>query len=323
MYNVAIIGVGKLGIRHFQAILQCKEPINLYTIDTSDSSIEKAKEMLETFEDRIIENVIISSNIVDLPEVIDVAIIATSSNVRAQIISDLILQKKVRYLVLEKVLFQRKEDYKKIDDLLSKYNVRTWVNCPRRMMLGHKKIRELFRDEQIKQVVIQGGNWGLGCNTIHMIDLISFFTGLYQDLICNGELLDKNIIESKRGGFLEFTGTLTGRINDSTSFVITSNANSNEAITMYFLGEKISVIIKENEKKALVSTNGILFQEIEVPILFQSQLSNIVVEQILRTGDCELTPYIVSANLHIPIIEAFIEHQFKCGKGDNELCMIT
>lgn len=323
MYNIALIGAGKLGIRHFEAILKCKESIKLYVVDTSDISIKKVKEVLETFEHGKIEDVIISSSIIDLPEFIDVAIIATSSSVRAQIINNLVMKKKVRYLVLEKILFQKIEDYKKIDNLLCKYNIKTWVNCPRRMMSGHKKIRELFKDEKINQVVIQGGNWGLGCNSIHMIDLIDFFTGLNQGLICNGKLIDKEIIDSKRDGFFEFTGTLTGKINNSTSFVITSNANSNEAITMYFFGEKNSVIIKENEEKAFISKNGIFFQEIRVPILYQSQLSNIVIEQILRTGDCELTPYKISVNLHIPIIETLIEHQIKCGKGDKKLCMIT
>lgn len=323
MYNVVVIGVGALGIRHFQALLQCKEPIKLYVVDNSDSSLAKAKEMLDAHVEKSIENVVMTKSLTDLPESIDVAIIATSSNVRAQIISDLVLEKKVRFLVLEKVLFQKISDYHAIGNLLSEHNVKAWVNCPRRMMSGHKKIREVFRDEQVQQVIIQGGDWGLGCNSIHMIDLISFITGSYQEVICNGELLDKNIIESKRTGFLEFTGTLTGKINGGTSFTITSNANSNEPLTMYFVGQKILAIVKESNETAFISTDGFSFEEIEIPILYQSQLSNLVAEQLLRTGDCELTPYHISASLHIPMIETFIEHQLKCGKGDKELCMIT
>ena len=323
MYNLVIIGVGKLGIRHLQASLLCKVPIKLHIIDVSNDSIKNAKEMIESLKNKELEDYVFSNKIKDLPDTIDLVIVATSANVRAPIIKNLIAQKKVCYMVLEKVLFQRVEDYYEIGKLLEHHNVKTWVNCPRRMMIGYKRIQEIFNQERLQNVVIQGGNWGLGCNSIHMIDLISYFIGSKKGLVCNGELLDKTIIESKRSGFLEFTGTLSGKIGDDTRFIITSNANNDEPIIMYFFGGKTTLIVKENEKKAFFTTDGLQYQDMDLPILFQSQLSNIFIEEILKTGDCELTQYDISTELHIPIIKTFIKHQIQYGEGDDELCMIT
>jgi predicted dehydrogenase len=322
MYNVAVIGIGSLGLRHFQALLGCTENINLYAVDNSQNSMDKARDLANSSEGKLVNNIVITSNLRDLPENLDMVVIATSSNVRAAIIKELLLQSTIKYLILEKVLFQCINDYYEIEELLNSSNVKTWVNCSRRMMSGHKKIKELLAGEHISNVVIHGGSWGLGCNSIHMLDLISFIIDEFSSLTCNGQMLDKNVINSKREGFIEFTGSLTGKLNDSISYVITSSADSNEPITMYFLGENLRVIIKENLRIAYL-VKGDDIECIEVPIMYQSQMTNIVAEQLLRTGDCELTPFSVSCRLHIPMLQTFIKHQMKYWDGGEERCMIT
>ena len=56
----------------------------------------------------------------------------------------------------------------------------------------------------------------------------------------------------------------------------------------------------------------------EVP--YQSELTNGVMSEILRTGNCPLVRYEQSAVMHIPMIKAFLR---KLGRSETDVCNIT
>lgn len=323
MANIAVIGVGSLGVRHFQALLNCKNTLNIYIVDVSTISLNKAQEIYETEANKKNHSATYSTSIKSLPRDIDIAIIASSSNVRVQLIEELVNSKNIRYLVLEKVLFQQIEDYDRVGNLLKSKNIRTWVNCPRRMVEGYKKLRESLMDDIIEHVIVKGGSWGLGCNSIHMIDLIAYLSNNNESLQCFGNLLDDDIIESKRSGYIEFTGSLVGRLGESKRFILTSDLNSTEPVIIYIVCRSKTIIVSENKKIANIYNKEGLFMTIKIDIPFQSQLSNLFVDQILTSKDCDLTTYEESAGLHTPLIETLIKHQNKCKIGDGIRCMIT
>ena len=74
--------------------------------------------------------------------------------------------------------------------------------------------------------------------------------------------------------------------------------------------------------KSIGVTSAREITEKQITIPFQSQLTNIVIEEILDTGDCGLTPYQESARLHKAFLEPlsafFREQGFEEG-----LCPIT
>ena len=57
---------------------------------------------------------------------------------------------------------------------------------------------------------------------------------------------------------------------------------------------------------------------------FQSQLTNILLDEILETGNCKLTPYEESAELHLHLLNNFIAFLRRI-KNDNSIdeCLIT
>ena len=58
-------------------------------------------------------------------------------------------------------------------------NSQAWVNIPRRLMAWHKVIKDQIQSSgySVMQVRLTGGQWGLACNAIHFIDLVSWWTG--------------------------------------------------------------------------------------------------------------------------------------------------
>ena len=65
----------------------------------------------------------------------DLCIISTSSDVRASVTTNLLNRCKVRFIIFEKILFQKEIDFEIISELLKKNRVKAWVNCPRRTLL--------------------------------------------------------------------------------------------------------------------------------------------------------------------------------------------
>lgn len=320
MHNVAIIGIGNLGLRHFQAVLNCEQDMNIYIVDTVNESLEKASAMLEEKHKHSVHKL---NNVGELPNELEVVIIATSSNVRAKLTKELLSgDRTVKYLVLEKVLFQTEKDYIEIGELLKEKGVKTWVNCPRRMYDGYKILKQKLENDNVNNVVITGGNWGLGCNSIHMIDMISYLVGELDSIYIRTDMLDPEIIPSKREGFIEFTGTLCGNINNETTFAITSNTDTNEPIRIYISCEKNNILIKENKNCVdIISRDN--FEQIELGLKFQSQLSNIVVEQLINTGECDLPTFETSSKLHLAIINGFLTYMQKQGEARDGVCKIT
>ena len=69
--------------------------------------------------------------------------------------------------------------------------------------------------------------------------------------------------------------------------------------------------------------NDIIEQK-EFDMPFQSQLTNIVIDEILSTGKCSLTPYEESATLHKVYLNCLLSH-LRIVKSDETIdeCRIT
>src|SRR3989344_6175531 len=177
MKKVVIIGAGNIGSRHLQALRAVKIPLEIIVIDPAQNSLDLSKERYQAVPKGKNEHKI--SFFTEIPnnlKPVDLGIIATCSDVRAEMTRKLLAKAKVRYLILEKLLFDQKEDYKSIGPLLKKNKVKTWVNCPMRMMLFYNKIQPQFYKRKISYHSIWGGV-GLITIAIHYLDHMVFMTG--------------------------------------------------------------------------------------------------------------------------------------------------
>ena len=321
MYKIAIIGSGQLGSRHLQGIKTTDLELSIEVVDSNSESLKTAEKRYNEVEDNQYNKKIrFLLSLDELSDELDLVIIATSSAPRYAITNELINKKNVRHIVFEKVLFQNETHFHEINNLLNSKKIKAWVNCPRRMYDYYNAIRETFKNDNKIIFNVSGGDWGLGCNSIHFIDIIAYITGQSEySLLTNG--LNRKIYPSKRQGYIEFCGVLSGVTKRGDFFNFISNENS--TIT------PIITIINENKKFIIDEAKGFMVsfnkswntQEVRVP--YQSQLTGKVVEDILLNKDIKLTTFEESIKLHLPFISSLLDFYNSIEGNNSKNCPIT
>lgn len=323
MRRILLIGAGNIGTRHLQGLFGLEEKSEIYVYDTSRLSLEKCKDVFNKSDISEKLNVTFSSTYSIIPNKIDLAIIATTANVRRTVIEYLAQTFSIKHFILEKVLFQKKEDFYAIENLLHRKRIKAWVNCPMRTYPSFIQLKKELRDIKKFSIEVRGGNWGLCCNAIHFLDLISF---LADDATLKIERADydDNLLESKRQGFFELSGSIEGSVGDCTDFCITEYRDNQMPRMIIVKSKLFNCLIIENEKKIYKISEKSNWQ-IEVDhfdIPYQSQITYQPVNQIFKTGECNLPTYEQSMKEHIELFES-MEVQFKKLGIGGGICPIT
>jgi predicted dehydrogenase len=305
MFKIKVIGAGQLGSRHLQALKSVKYPLEIKVVDPSESSLRIAKERYEAIQSGLNHKVSFCVDL-DSDAGTDVAIIATNSDVRRLAIERLIEVSKPRLLVLEKLLFNNKNDYEYIESRLSDVGAKAWVNCPMRVMPTYEKIRKELSQKRITYRVT-GGQFGLVTNAIHYIDHVAHLTGCeYFEIDTSG--LDEKPIASKRKGFLELTGTLRAHFSNGSICEMNCDSSGSAPVIVEIFTESERYIVRESEAKLWSSgiNSNWVWSEHSAAIPFQSQITTDVVESLLASNNCHLTPYASSAAIHLLLLDPLL-----------------
>ena len=157
-----------------------------------------------------------------------------------------------------------------------------------------------------------------------MIDIFSYLTGA-TNIQLDGSRLDPVIHKSKREGFIELTGSLKGITDNGSEIYLQDYQGADVPYVIQILNKESNFIIMENQGRALKSlkTNNWLWQEIPVSFLFQSQLTHLVVQQILDTQNCALASIEEAYRLHKGMLEEFTQHLQRVTGKKYDRCPIT
>ena len=254
IYKLAIVGAGQLGSRHLQALARLSLPCEIDVVDPSSQSLEIARQRFDEIPpNAAIRAVRYHSAIDALPKTLDYVIVATTSDVRLRVIEALLKHASIGSMLLEKVLFQRVDEYARAQELLESHQVRTWINCVNRVFPIYSEIREFFAAEPLRYFQVRGGDWGLGCNSIHYLDILGMLTNALPESICT-ESLDRTLVQSKRKNYQEFTGILRGTYSGEVAFEIASLAQSSAPLQLMFRSEKRSCVFDEKSGAAVFFT---------------------------------------------------------------------
>lgn len=321
--QIGIIGAGNLGARHLQALALSVEAYRITVMDVNEEALKKAETIFKGTDGAAKHVICFVTEIASMPDEMDVVIIATGSNIRRKVTEELLEHSRVSYLVLEKVLFQRLEDFGAVAELLDKKRVRAFVNCPRRMHPVYEMIKKKLEGAHEMEIMVSGSDWGLGCNGIHMLDLAAYLAGSEQiEVDISG--LDPDYLQSKRKGYLEITGTLRGSMGRCRAFSIASYRQPGVPASTVILSDVCRIHIREWKKEIETADESTGWEwkaeGFEMP--YQSQLTHLVVEELLAGGTCRLTSFEESCRLHMALEEQLIPYFEKQGieKG---LCPIT
>ena len=303
-----IVGAGQLGSRHLQGLLNYKlHHQRLFVLDPFQKSLDIAKIRASEIESS--HEIRYTLNWDELPEEFDLVIVATNADVREDVVIRLLQSCKVKFLILEKVLFQNLNSYNRIARLLEKKNVKTWVNHPRRMYKSYRELKKQLAVGQTKNYQITGGSWGLGCNALHFIDLFAFLSESQVKTI-DAEWVDSTILESKRKGFIEFTGSIKGELNNSSTFQISSLKGEISAGTITIFENDKRYIIQESGTPQIITMkqeNQFKPEFSTFTLEFQSGLTTIFADKIFNFGYCDLPTYNEAMQIHKIFITALLK----------------
>lgn len=322
-FKVALIGCGNLGSRHLQGLKLTNRQISITVCEPDEGARQIAKERYEQVQGNdCIESVEFLEDYKDLSVNQDFVIIATNASIRYEISKWVVENLNVKYILLEKVVFQSLEDFDRFSELLDEKNIKVWVNCPRRMYGFYKKLKEKVGDMTKLDMRVTGSLWGMGCNSIHLVDLYKYLVG-FGKYEYNNLAMDPEYLESKRRGYIEFSGEFELK-TDKGNLVIQCARTGDEPSNIVLDGECFHAKIMESEKKAIIfEKNGVQGAEEVVDVVYQSNLTNLVTEQIIDTGECELTSYEESVFLHKAVLTCFLDHMNKQSETEVKRCPIT
>ena len=322
--HIAVIGVGQLGSRHLQGLARTKLEMKLSVVDPSLDSLHVAKKRyLEMPANTNICSVGFFESIHDIDSDIDIVIIATNADVRRKVIENLLNHVHVHNFILEKVAFQSLEDFQIVIKKFNKNGINAWVNCGRRLWPIFHEIKGELLDKSNITLIISGNNWGLACNTIHMLDIFSFLTGEKEISIHECDLNNK-IYKSKRDGFIELGGKIVIENKRSDKLILSDGKKGASSIKMQIETDFEKIEIDQTKKKVIrfnKSTKKISVKTIDVPS--QSELTHIVVQEIFNSGNSRLTELKESFFIHRPMIETFNKHLSAITGQPFSVCPIT
>lgn len=306
MFKIVIIGAGQLGSRHLQGLMKSKLDLDITVVDPFETSLAIAKQRAEEIQrgtNRIDVNYFTSINAI--PGSIDLAIIATTADTRLKVLQDLIDHSEVKNLLLEKVLFQDLASYDIAQDLIDKRNTNAWVNCPRRIFPVSKEIKNKIEPGSQLNYVVTGGNWGLACNAIHHIDLLSYLDGV-DDITLDVSGIEK-IVPGKRNGFSEIIGTLIGRKPNGSVMMLRSRDIDSVDVNVQIESGKYLWNLDEARgyKYELTINSKDPAERSQFAFPYQSEMTNVVCDAILTGDDPGLPTFSVSAKQHKTMIAAF------------------
>lgn len=318
-FNVVVIGVGALGKRHLSSIMQSELALNVFCYDINVKALENF-EWEDTNHNKTLKMI---HSLDLLPQKVDFAVFAMTSSGRREMFDKLLENTVVKNILFEKVLFQRIEDYYHVKTKLDELKINAWVNCARRQMDSYNKLKHKLLGCSEMEITISGGEWGLACNAIHLLDLVSYLSNCQELTIMDYDFMP-GLFESKRQGYLEVYGTIDGKCGKCKKFSITCMKGTDVPITITINTDKAQYYIIESKKKiiSMLSETKYDIDIAEFDIPYQSQMTQFVMEEVLLSGTSRLTRYDESAKLHIAYLDVLLDHFHENGmEGDS--CLIT
>lgn len=318
MFEVLLIGAGQLGSRYLQGLIASKFDLRISVVDVSLRALEMAKSRwIAAGGEESQHRVRWLDSLPQDTHRVDVALIVTPSNGRANLVKRIANSLDVRYWILEKVLAVSSRELKIIQSALVSSDG-AWVNTPRRMMAWHRSLRDVFAHRCPLEISYSGGLWGLACNSIHFIDLVAWWSGeSFKSVDVDG--LDHRWYKSKREGYFEVTGGIVCTFTGGTKLYLNSKQGANPQPMQVVLSDGIIWNIDETAGTAL-SSNG---EQIYGCIELQSQLTARLIHGILRLGKSHLPTFDESSAMHAIFLDAMLAHWNLSQHRNDDLVPIT
>ena len=317
MPNIVISGCGNIGSRLLQSVSNIEDAdigtLDIYGVDPFQSSLDLSTERFHQ-ENKGAHRLHMSTNPADLPSEADLLIVSVDAANRLAALTSVLEHCKPKAIILEKILFNKFEEFETVQAILDDLGVPCWVNCSRNIWPGYQALKETLGGKAVTSYTVSGSDWGLGCNAIHFIAALEYVAGEAVTSLAMDETAA--IRESKRAGYKEVTGTLTG---------MTASGGKVSISSLPAEGQPISVILEAGDDRYVIAEGKTIAlnggEEGPFPMLYTSQLTAPLV-QILKDGQSDLPSYTDSVHQHKVLFKALNDVFY--GAGNSEVqCPVT
>jgi hypothetical protein len=308
--SVAIVGAGNIGIRHLQSLAtQGTNSDSRFDIfDISPERENDIREVASPLSQRHTLN--FYTDLTQGLEEYDVTIIATTSSIRLKVTNSFLENHKTKNLILEKVVFPIESDFSAFEESHPDLLGNVYVNCNLRSTEFYRNFKkDILSQENIESFKISGNSWGLGCNAIHFLDLLSFLNNDHKTLITNTTI--NGVIEAKRSGYDEVLGKIVGTCG-STQF--TMNCSEGDfSLLIEINTDKNTYKFNDTGSGYQIETSNESFSCENTRLPYQSEMTNSVVEDLVNSNSCNLPKYETSRDLHLEMLKSFSNQEgVKC-----------
>ena len=319
--NLAIIGCGEIGQRHLQSVLNLDYKMKIYLIDKSAICLEKCKQISQNKKN--LNSIYFIKSVNEIKDNLDFVIVATNSDHRFSVLKELYKYKTPKFIILEKILFNKLSNFEEAKKLFQLHSTKVWVN--QWMSTDFPDLSEIFGETEGVNISVTGKNWNLCSNCVHWIEWFHYINSRKKIILFNSSL-DNLIIENKREGFFETFGSLEFHsINNNKLFLECKYEKNGERETLLSLSNKLSraefqfttnslkgFILRSNQKKS-----------ISYKIRYLSERTSIYIKNILEKNECSLPTYNQSMFQHKLIFLTFKNHFDKSYPRSDDILPIT
>ena len=319
---LAVVGCGNIGSRALQALAKLAAPATIYAVDPLPAALARARARAAEIGAAARARIVYADSIAALPETIDLALVATCADTRRETVEALLARARVRALILEKFLFQRREDYAVIAALLAEAGTRCWVNLVRRAWPGYQALRRQLAGDRRVEMQALGPDFRLASNAVHYLDLYAFLTGVHVSAL-DGSGIDPEPMASRRAEFRELSGILRGAGADGRRITLASHRGGKLPFVIQFFAPDLHWIVRELEGKAWCASAATdwTWREAAFATLDMSAMTNAYAE-ILDHGRSVLPTFAESAEDHLNLLAVYNRHWFGAGAAE-AACPIT
>lgn len=307
--RVALIGAGNIGSRHLQGLARSSFELDILVVEPSAAAREVAAGRFAATQGAERHRLSLVETLDALPPHVDLLIHATAADARAQTTRAFFADHAADAVVFEKILFQTIEDHADIEGLLIDRGVRAWVNTPRRCWPDYVALRKRIsgRGPIVMRAVAAAAD-RMATSAIHWLDLLSFLRDDRSDFRMDGRRGILTPDHARHPGSLELVGHLLGLGDRGDVLVLNADPQADFAETITLVTDRETIIICEaNASLRVTPHGGAPTQELGLRTVLQSELTGAIVDDIFRTGDCQLPSYNLSARLHRSCLEAFLQ----------------
>ncbi len=315
--SVAVVGSGSLGRYYLLGLLDVSFPLEIYVVDVDPGALAESKAVWEVAGRPGGHLLNFLSSPRGLPNLVDLAIVATTADHRAEVARRVVDESRVAYWVFEKVLGQSIEDLEVLGSIASTSEA-AWVNTWGRSIDWYQQVRALAGRGGPYGFSATGGSWGMGCNSIHLIDLCSWWSGEGLAFV-DASGLGSRWWPAKRPGFHEPSGRLEAVFDGGSTLTMIARPPGPGPDGSSVAGrDHLDQIIVDAPtgrwefEGPWSESNGIARGPdgdlVHGRISYQSERTAPLVQEILLDGRCGLTAMAESVALHRPLLEALIDH---------------